>query len=194
MKIEMKIVITIVLGIILLFVIDLLSIFILNKPLLAIQTESNDSINKVYKGILYDTYDCNGYINVKSKYAKYTCPSEKVSKLINYDFNVVEDTNTKYQKIFAFRHNNIDYYYGNTNFTLYLTEGNYKYTIEEVITSNKVDIEDILSKSTDNIMFDDGGSEIHRFHNFSIITCNNVLGNNDIIIGNTLLSIGDYCE
>lgn len=189
-----RIIIVVILSIILLCVIDLLSIFIFNKPLLAIQTDNNGSINRVYKGILYDTYDCDGYIKVKSKYAKYTCPSEKVSKLGNYDFNVVEDTNTSYQKIFAFSYNDIDYYYGNTNFALYLTEDSYRYTIEEAITSNKVDIEDILSKSTDTVMFDDGGSEIHRFYNFSIITCNNVLGNNDIIIGNAYLSIFDYCE
>jgi hypothetical protein len=39
-----------------LFIVDLVSNFDINKPLLEINEDNDDSINLVYKGLLYDTY------------------------------------------------------------------------------------------------------------------------------------------
>ena len=39
-----------------LFIVDLVSNFDINKPLLEINEDNDDSINLVYKGLLYDGY------------------------------------------------------------------------------------------------------------------------------------------
>ena len=39
-----------------LFIVDLVSNFDINKPLLEINEDNDDSINLVYTGLLYDTY------------------------------------------------------------------------------------------------------------------------------------------
>lgn len=75
MKKWLKILLVVVGGIILLFVIDLIFIFTINRPLLAIKEDNGDSVNLIYRGILYDTYNCHEYSSpqIKIKGAKYTC-------------------------------------------------------------------------------------------------------------------------
>lgn len=46
-------------GIILLFIIDLMCIFLIHRPLLAIKEDNGDSVNLIYRGILYDTIICH---------------------------------------------------------------------------------------------------------------------------------------
>lgn len=75
MKKWLKIAIGVVVGIILLLIIDLLCIFTINKPLLAVKQDNGDSVNLVYRGLLYDTYICHeqSVPQIKVKGAKYTC-------------------------------------------------------------------------------------------------------------------------
>lgn len=63
--------------IVLLFVIDLICIFTINRPLFAIQ---NDGGN-VYRGIFYDTYYCSEYSvpQIKVKGLKLACSDVKVN-------------------------------------------------------------------------------------------------------------------
>lgn len=71
----------IVIGILaLLLVVDLVSIYTRYKPIFAIE-KSSGSINKVYIGIFYDTYNCMEYSipQIKSKFTKFAC-SEKIDK------------------------------------------------------------------------------------------------------------------
>ena len=70
MKKWLKITLGVVGGIILLFAIDLICIFAINRPLLAVKKDN------VYKGLLYDTYICSEYTlpQIKTKGAKFTCP------------------------------------------------------------------------------------------------------------------------
>ena len=69
MKKWLKITLGVVGGIILLFAIDLICIFAINKPLLAVKKDN------VYRGLLYDTYICSEYTvpQIKTKGAKFTC-------------------------------------------------------------------------------------------------------------------------
>lgn len=69
MKKWLKITLGIVGGIILLFAIDLICIFAINRPLLAVKKDN------VYRGLLYDTYICSEYTvpQIKTKGAKFTC-------------------------------------------------------------------------------------------------------------------------
>lgn len=56
MKKRIKIIIGGIAVILILFIIDLVCIFTINRPLFAIKNEEN-----VYKGIFYDTYKCAEY-------------------------------------------------------------------------------------------------------------------------------------
>lgn len=63
-------------GIIMLLIgIDFISILTLNKPLFAIKEDNGDSVNLIYRGILYDVYDCYEYssVQIKAKGTKFTC-------------------------------------------------------------------------------------------------------------------------
>lgn len=69
MKKELKITLGVIGGIILLFAIDLICIFTINRPLFAVKKDN------VYRGLLYDTYLCSEYTvpQIKQKRAKFTC-------------------------------------------------------------------------------------------------------------------------
>lgn len=70
-----KIIIGVIVLIVLLLIIDMVFIFTFNKPLFAIKEDNGDSVNLVYKGLLYDTYICHEYSvpQIKIKRAKFTC-------------------------------------------------------------------------------------------------------------------------
>lgn len=197
MKKWLKITLGVVGCIILCFVIDLICIFTINRPLFAIKTENNGSVNNIYKGILYDTYICNdnSTIQITYKGSKFSCyDTIKINEFINYDFSVVVTTPTEYKKIFAFEHNGINYYYGNTDFRLYLTEGNYRYDLETSLKNNLVSFEDILNKAKSFELYKDGGSKLYQYQQFNILVCNTLDGNNDVIIGETELEIENLCN
>ena len=115
MKKWLKIILCVICIIILIFVIDLICIFTINRPLFAIRTDNDDSINIVYRGLFYDTYDCAEYSlpQIKLKGSKLTCSISRkdIGKVIDIidmtkdmkDFNCIgeleefyEDENFKY--------------------------------------------------------------------------------------------------
>ena len=87
MKKWVKIILGVIGTVILLFVIDLIFIFTINRPLLAIKEDNGDSVNLIYRGILYDTYNCHEYSSpqIKIKGAKYTCVA------IEFDENEIDN-------------------------------------------------------------------------------------------------------
>jgi hypothetical protein len=97
-------------------------------------------------------------------------------------------------KIFTFTFNNINYYYGNADFQLSLTENGNEYDIEESLKNSLIDFNDILTKAKDVIIAWDGGSKLYKYDNFNIIVCNNLDGNNDIIMGDVEMQINNYCS
>lgn len=197
MKKKLKIFLIIVGIIILCFVLDLIFIFKLNRPLFAIRQDNGDSVNIIYKGLLYDTYNCqeNSSMLIVFKWKKYSCDNTiKIKKFNNYEFSVTVTTPSKYKKKFAFSYNNVDYYYGNTDFRLYLNEGNLRYDLETSISNELVNLDDILSKSKSSNAFFDGGSKIYHYDQFNILVCHTLDGNNDVVIGDTEMQIEDYCD
>lgn len=84
MKKGLKIILGVIGAVILLFVIDLICIFTINRPLLAIKKDN------VYKGLLYDTYLCSEYTvpQIKVKETKFTCSVIKTEEITHKD---VED-------------------------------------------------------------------------------------------------------
>jgi len=89
MKKWVKITLGVIGGIILLFVIDLICIFTINRPLLAIKEDNGDSVNFVYRGLLYDTLYCHEYSTpqIKPKGTKISCAVERVDigKVIKFE-------------------------------------------------------------------------------------------------------------
>lgn len=82
---KLKIIGIIILLFVVLFVIDIFCIYTLNRPLLGVQ---NDGGN-VYKGLIYDTYNCAEYPapQIKFKGTKFTCKDIKVSNI-----NIIDKT------------------------------------------------------------------------------------------------------
>ena len=61
---------------------DIYSIYNYNKPIFVLK-EENNGINKVYRGIFYDAYNCAEYsmIQIKLKGNKYSCPIKDIKDL-----------------------------------------------------------------------------------------------------------------
>lgn len=197
MKKLLKIILMIIGVVILVFAVDLICIFVIHRPFFAIRQDNGDSVNIIYKGLLYDTYNCydNSIIQITYKGSKFSCDDTiKIKEIKNYDFNVVVTTPNMYQKKFAFTYDNVDYYYGNTNFRLYLYEGNYRYDLETSLKNNLVSFDDILNKNikVDTSLNDD--SKLYWYRQFNIIVCDTIDGNNDVIIGDVEMKIENYCN
>ena len=186
------------LGIITLCIIlDLICIFKINRPLFAIRQDNGDSVNIIYKGILYDTYNCHEHssMQIVFKGKKFSCDNTiSIKKFNNYDFSVTVTTPSKYKKKFAFSYNNVNYYYGNTEFRLFLTEGSYRYDLETSLINELVTLDDILAKNKNVETYRDGGSKMYYFNQFNILVCNTISGNKDVIVGDTELKIGNMCN
>ena len=69
----LKIFLIIVCSIILLVVIDLVCIFTINRPIIAIKKDH------VYYGVFYDSYDCMEYsvLQIQPKNSKFSCDVSK---------------------------------------------------------------------------------------------------------------------
>lgn len=65
----LKIILIIIISIVLLVVIDLVCIFTINRPIIAIKK------GNAYYGIFYDSYDCTEYpiLQIKPKGTKFYC-------------------------------------------------------------------------------------------------------------------------
>jgi len=197
MKKWIKIILGVICVVVLLIIIDLICIFTISRPLFAIKTKNNGSVNDIYKGILYDTYFCNNYsiTHITYKGSNFSCNDTiKINEFINYDFSIMVNTPTEFKKIFAFEHNDVNYYYGNTDFKLYLVEGNYRYDLETSLKNDLVSFENILNKAEKVEIYKDGGSKLYQYRQFNILACNTIAGNNDVIIGESEMQIENYCK
>ena len=86
----------IILGVIISgFILDLVCIFTLNRPIFAIKYDNSDSVNIIYKGIFYDTYNCHEYSTpmIKMKGSKFNCAVSRVD--IGKVVKIVDTTKNK---------------------------------------------------------------------------------------------------
>lgn len=82
MKKSLKITLGILGGIILLLIVDLICIFTIKRPIFAIKKDNGTA----YKGIFYDTYNCEEYSvpQIKAKGTKFTCKEKlKVKEIVD---------------------------------------------------------------------------------------------------------------
>lgn len=143
-------------------VIDLVCIFTINRPLFAIRTDNDGSINVVYKGIFYDTYDCAEYsaLQIKSKGTKFSCAISRFEI-----GNVIEivDT-TRDMKDFAcaevleeFYEDDESVYYYNCIKSKYIVvryESGYEETVENALKYGTIQISDLDDYNIDYIRYD----------------------------------------
>lgn len=82
-------------AITLLFGIDLICIFTINKPLFAIKEDNGDSVNSIYRGLFYDTYNCHEYSmpQIKIKGSKFICATVNVAENKKSTYNATEIEN-----------------------------------------------------------------------------------------------------
>lgn len=75
MKKKSKTILILIISLIFIFVLDIICIYIIKRPLLAIKEDNGDSVNCVYRGILYDTLYCHEYSTpmIRRKGTKISC-------------------------------------------------------------------------------------------------------------------------
>ena len=75
-------IISILVILIILIGLDIYSIYNFNKPIFVLKEEIN-GLNKIYRGVFYDSYNCSEYsmIQIKIKGNKYNCPSSNISNI-----------------------------------------------------------------------------------------------------------------
>ncbi len=83
MKKWQKITLIVIGTIIIAIILDIVSIYTRNKPIFAIKDDIDCSSN-VYRGLLYDTYDCMEYSvpQIVTKWADYSCITEENEMII----------------------------------------------------------------------------------------------------------------
>lgn len=92
MKKSFKIVLIVIGIFVLCIVLDIVSIFTLNKPIFAIKDDC-DCTDQIYRGLLYDTYNCLEYPTpqIKAKWTKFSCAENVNTTLIYGKITEIKD-------------------------------------------------------------------------------------------------------
>ncbi len=68
------------------------------------------------------------------------------------------------------------------------------YELNYLLQDNKIKLDDLYKKANSQDVYDDGGSTLYHYDNFSILKCNTTEGNKDVIFGDTnLTKSADMC-
>lgn len=166
------IMIVILVGLVLL---DTLQAIVFNNRPFISEKEYYDRDNWIAKGVLVNTYHCinqnnNLTMEYKLKNAEYMCPI----KLNDFDLSINVHSENERKKIFIVNYKGVDYYFGNTNFNVFLSQNGGDFDIKTALINEMVEFNDILDKSdsTENSSIDD--SIIYHFPGYlDIIVCDN---------------------
>lgn len=147
MKKYLKITIGLLILVAIILIIDFASIFIINRPLLAVKARQPYT----YTGIFYNVYNCPEYPipQIKSKKSKFSCNVETTS--IKKVKEIVDTT--KYIKNFAcaealeqfYEDNEYKYYYNciKSKYVKVKYENGYEETVEEALKNGIINIKDL---------------------------------------------------
>ena len=191
------IVVAIIIGLVLL---DTLQARIFkHSPVISWEEGQPDGDSWVDRGLLMDTYYCTKERDIQTIYwkpkgIKFHCPVDHLSQLLVYDFAVVVTTPSYHKKIFAFEKDGIKYYYGNTDFKVYIDEPNNRVELGDALTSNLVTLDKVLTSSKEQTNWVEVPIVLYEYRQFNVISCNDNEGNKEIIIGDTEMKIEDYCN
>lgn len=155
----------------------------------------NEDYDKLANYSVYDNIKIIGRIvdMVKDENDQYTIIL-KDSKIVSTDlydeYEVIVDKDNKCNSGTQLYYENKDQkYYFNC-----LNRIDIKYSEEDIyelnylLQDNKINLNDLYKKANNKEEYDDGGSVLYQYDDFSILKCNTLEGNNDIIFGNTNLS------
>ena len=146
MKKSLKIFLIIIGIIILGFIIDLICIFTINRPILAIKGENN-----VYKGMFYNVYNCAEYAvpQIKSKGTKFACTEikfqiGKVIEIVDTTKDIENFTCAEALEQF-YEDENYRYYYSciKSKYVIVKYENSYEETVANALKYGTINIEDL---------------------------------------------------
>ncbi len=186
-----KIIIMFLIILLVLIVVDTVVALIINKsPLLSIKSFENN--NLVKEGIFIDTYYCDKYLNnkvivQKAKGSKFKCPVYYDVKLKDFSFSANSNHKTKLEKTFAFKYNNLEYYYGQSNYSYLLTSHNFKYQFDKAIMNETIKLDSLLDKA--NKVYTSSNGDVYDFGFTKIVLCNN---KKEVIMGYD--NIEEFCK
>ena len=146
MKKSLKIFLIIIGIIVLGFIIDLICIFAINRPILAIKGENN-----VYKGMFYNVYNCAEYAvpQIKSKGTKFACTEikfqiGKVIEIVDTTKDIENFTCAEALEQF-YEDENYRYYYSciKSKYVIVKYENSYEETVANALKYGTINIEDL---------------------------------------------------
>lgn len=158
----LKIILWIIGLIILSVIIDLISIFTINRPIFAIKKDNGASVDIIYKGIFFDTYNCQEYSipQIKKKTTKFNCAVSRIN--IGKLTKIVDKTKT--MKNFAcaemleqfYEDENYEYYYScmKGKYIIAKYESGYEETVENSLKYKIITINDLDSYNIDYIKYE----------------------------------------
>lgn len=199
MEVHMKKVYKILLAILGIFflsiIIDLIAILTFNRPLFVISTDNYGEMNKVYRGLLYDTYNCAELpmSQIKFKGVKYSCSNLAIKN----NLKISEAKNKEITKATLITDKNEDnyiiYYYGIDSAEIQIDDKNYDFA--NAVSLNLFDINEFMNDISVSTVYRDGGTKRWEGDDFSIIKCNTLDGNSDVYLGNRDMSYEkDFCK
>ena len=212
MKKILKIILIIIGSVALLISIDIGSVLLRSKPVFAISNTNKDNENnKIYYGLLYDTYNCQDYktSQIKFKWSNFSCPfTAKTNEtdgngwyngISKFDFYISKTEVHNYIKFNDYYKTNERTIYLVSNINeFYILDEESEETLKKYISNTHQTIDDSIKLITDQLtkisVFRDGGTSIFKSKekDISMIICNTVDGNKNIYIGDYLMEYEQY--
>lgn len=163
MKKWQKIILGIIGIIVLLFIIDLVCIFAIDRPIFAIKKDNGTA----YKGIFYDTYNCEEYSvpQIKAKGTKFTCKEKlKVKEIVD---TTKEIKNFSCDQALEKFHEDEKYVYSwgciKNKYMLVRYENGNEETISNALKSGTITIKDLDKSNIDYIKTEKENNDEHSF-------------------------------
>lgn len=163
MKKRLKVFLTIIGILVLLFIIDLVCIFTIDRPIFAIKKDNGTA----YKGIFYDTYNCEEYSvpQIKAKGTKFSCKEKlKVKEIVDTtkeikNFSCDQALENFYED---------EYYVYNwscikNKYMLVRYENGNEETISNALKSGTITIKDLDKSNIDYIKTEKENNDEHSF-------------------------------
>lgn len=163
MKKRLKIFLTIIGILVLLFIIDLVCIFTIDRPIFAIKKDNGTA----YKGIFYDTYNCEEYSvpQIKAKGTKFSCKEKlKVKEIVD---TTKEIKNFSCDQALEKFHEDEKYIYSwsciKNKYMLVRYENGNEETISNALKSGTITIKDLDNSNIDYIKTEKENNDEHSF-------------------------------
>lgn len=184
MKKTLKIIVVSLIVLVTVLILDLVSTLFLFRPLIGIKD------GNVYKGLVFNVYNCTDKKQIKSKFNKFACSldikeEQEVEEKVNYDIDVIGKSFCTNELNIYYDGNDKDIYFYCID-EVYVYGDDKMYTLNNFIKDNVSSLDNLLSNYYGHISFD-GGSTLYKISfgddTYNIYKCNSLSGNKNIYIG-----------